>query len=399
MHLDLDAFFASVEQRDKPSLRGKPVVVGGVGGRGVVATASYEARKYGVRSAMSTREARSRCPHAAFLNPRFHAYRETSRAGDGGAARASRPLVEPLSLDEAFVDLAAAGLASYDDADVRALAEEVRGRVREVTGGPDRLGRHRHLEVHRQGRQRPRQARRPGRGRRRHRAGPAAPDARHGDPRRRARPPPSGCAGPASPPSPTSSGSARTSWSGCSARPTGTALHLLARARGRPAGRARAGDQVGQRRGHLRHRPHRPAADGGAGRAGRPPTSPSGCARAACPGARSRSRSGSTTSPRYPLDHAAPPPPTPGRRSPGWPAGCSASSTPPAACGCSASASPGWPTGSRTTCSARSDRRGGRRTGRGAARPPRPAHLGARAWTSCTTSTAAAGSGAPAAAS
>src|SRR4051794_18521990 len=134
MHLDLDAFFASVEQRDKPSLRGKPVVVGGVGGRGVVSTASYEARKYGVRSAMSTREARARCPHAAFLNPRFHAYRTTSEKVRG-VLRAVSPLVEPLSLDEAFVDLATSRLASYDDADVRGLAEEVRAQVTEVTGG------------------------------------------------------------------------------------------------------------------------------------------------------------------------------------------------------------------------------------------------------------------------
>ena len=80
LHLDLDAFFAAVEQRDKPSLRGKPVVVGGVGGRGVVATASYEARAFGVHSAMPTAEARRRCPNAAFLTGRFHAYRDTSRA-------------------------------------------------------------------------------------------------------------------------------------------------------------------------------------------------------------------------------------------------------------------------------------------------------------------------------
>ena len=78
LHLDLDAFFAAVEQRDKPSLRGKPVIVGGVGRPRRGATASYEARAFGVRSAMSTREARARCPHAAFLTGRFHAYRETS---------------------------------------------------------------------------------------------------------------------------------------------------------------------------------------------------------------------------------------------------------------------------------------------------------------------------------
>ena len=67
MHLDLDAFFAAVEQRDKPSLRGKPVIVGGVGLRGVVSTTSYEARKFGVGSAMAMSEARRRCPNAAFL--------------------------------------------------------------------------------------------------------------------------------------------------------------------------------------------------------------------------------------------------------------------------------------------------------------------------------------------
>ena len=134
LHLDLDAFFAAVEQRDKPSLRGKPVVVGGVGGRGVVSTASYEARRYGVRSAMSTREARARCPHAAFLTGRFHAYRESSRAVMA-VLREVSPLVEPLSLDEAFVDLAPAGLADHDEATLRAMGDRLREGVRQATGG------------------------------------------------------------------------------------------------------------------------------------------------------------------------------------------------------------------------------------------------------------------------
>ncbi|WP_370289064.1 DNA polymerase IV [Nocardioides sp.] len=134
LHLDLDAFFAAVEQRDKPSLRGKPVIVGGTGGRGVVSTASYEARVFGVRSAMSTREARSRCPHAAFLSGRFEAYRAAS-AAVMAVLRDCSPLVEPLSLDEAFVDLAAADLPDLEIATVTDEAERLRERVREVTGG------------------------------------------------------------------------------------------------------------------------------------------------------------------------------------------------------------------------------------------------------------------------
>ncbi|WP_457189396.1 DNA polymerase IV [Nocardioides sp. P5_E3] len=134
LHLDLDAFFAAVEQRDKPSLRGKPVIVGGTGGRGVVSTASYEAREFGVGSAMSGREARARCPHAAFLSGRFHAYRETSKKVMQ-VLRELSPLVEPLSLDEAFVDLAAADLPNLEVETVTAAGAELRRRVQEVTGG------------------------------------------------------------------------------------------------------------------------------------------------------------------------------------------------------------------------------------------------------------------------
>ncbi|MGN6331291.1 MAG: DNA polymerase IV [Motilibacteraceae bacterium] len=141
LHLDLDAFYASVEQRDKPSLRGKPVIVGGTGGRGVVATASYEARRFGVRSAMSTAEARARCPQAAVLAPRFPAYAESS-AVVMGLLRELSPLVEPLSLDEAFVDLAPAegdgevpaAAARLDVEGVREISRSLKEAVHERTG-------------------------------------------------------------------------------------------------------------------------------------------------------------------------------------------------------------------------------------------------------------------------
>ncbi|UGQ10770.1 DNA polymerase IV [Yinghuangia sp. ASG 101] len=134
LHLDMDAFYASVEQAAKPSLRGKPVIVGGVGGRGVVATASYEARTFGVRSAMATGEARRRCPNAAFLVPRFTAYREVSELVMTLLGRLS-PLVEPLSLDEAFVDLEAGPFGDgLDVARVASLAAGLRGEIHDATG-------------------------------------------------------------------------------------------------------------------------------------------------------------------------------------------------------------------------------------------------------------------------
>lgn len=134
MHLDLDAFFAAVEQRDKPSLRGKPVIVGGIGLRGVVSTASYEARRFGVGSAMAMSEARRRCPHAAFLAGRFSAYREASGIVMG-LLRELSPLVEPLSLDEAFVDLAAGPERPLDDESLLDVVAELRTRLTDATGG------------------------------------------------------------------------------------------------------------------------------------------------------------------------------------------------------------------------------------------------------------------------
>ena len=105
IHVDMDAFYASVEQRDNPDYRGKPIAVGGSPtGRGVVATASYEARKFGVRSAMSSRKAMQLCPHIIFVYPRFEAYKAASRSIREIFQRYT-DIIEPLSLDEAFLDV------------------------------------------------------------------------------------------------------------------------------------------------------------------------------------------------------------------------------------------------------------------------------------------------------
>ncbi|MDU0371296.1 DNA polymerase IV [Hymenobacter endophyticus] len=104
IHLDMDAFYASVEQRDNPVLRGKPVAVGGARQRGVVAAASYEARQFGVRSAMSSAVAVRKCPGLVFVKPRFEVYKEVSRQIRSIFAEYT-PLIEPLSLDEAYLDV------------------------------------------------------------------------------------------------------------------------------------------------------------------------------------------------------------------------------------------------------------------------------------------------------
>src|SRR5499427_10539781 len=104
IHIDMDAFYASVEQRDNPELRGKPVAVGGSRERGVVAAASYEARKFGVRSAMPSVTAKRQCPDLIFVKPRFEVYKEISRQIREIFAEHT-PIIEPLSLDEAYLDV------------------------------------------------------------------------------------------------------------------------------------------------------------------------------------------------------------------------------------------------------------------------------------------------------
>ncbi|MDH6491914.1 DNA polymerase IV [Streptomyces sp. SAI-127] len=132
LHLDMDAFYASAEQASKPSLRGKAVVVGGLGPRGVVATASYEARAFGVHSAMPMAQARRLAPNAAYLVPRFGFYKAISEQVMG-LLRELSPLVEPLSLDEAFVDLEAGG-AAWDEGSARLAGAKLRADIRAVTG-------------------------------------------------------------------------------------------------------------------------------------------------------------------------------------------------------------------------------------------------------------------------
>ena len=132
LHVDMDAFFASVEQHLHPELRGRPVVVGArPDERGVVSTCSYEARKFGVRSAMPSRTAYALCPHAVFVTPHMDVYREVSAKAFEAFARYS-PAVEAVSVDEAFLDIT--GTLHLHDNDPRRLGEALRRDVRETCG-------------------------------------------------------------------------------------------------------------------------------------------------------------------------------------------------------------------------------------------------------------------------
>jgi DNA polymerase-4 len=129
VHADMDAFYAAVEQRDRPELRGKPVIVGAASPRGVVLTASYEARVFGVHSAMPGVHARRRCPQGIFVPPRMRRYAEVARQ-IRGVFEEFTPLVEPLSLDEAFLDVTAS-LRLFGS--VQEIGRRLKQRVREVT--------------------------------------------------------------------------------------------------------------------------------------------------------------------------------------------------------------------------------------------------------------------------
>jgi DNA polymerase-4 len=130
VHVDMDAFYASVEQRDDPALRGRPVIVGGTGGRGVVAAASYEVRKFGVHSAMPVREAMRRCPEAICVPPRISHYAAES-AKIFAVFHEFTPQVEGLSLDEAFLDVTGS-VTAFGPAEQ--IAREIKRRIRERTG-------------------------------------------------------------------------------------------------------------------------------------------------------------------------------------------------------------------------------------------------------------------------
>jgi DNA polymerase-4 len=130
LHADMDAFFAAVEQRDRPELRGKPVIVGGTGRRGVVSTASYEARVYGVHSAMPMAQARELCPDGVFVPGRMAVYVAVSRQVRA-VFEEFTPQVEPLSLDEAFLDVTGSR-ALFGDGE--RIGQQLRARVRERTG-------------------------------------------------------------------------------------------------------------------------------------------------------------------------------------------------------------------------------------------------------------------------
>ena len=130
IHVDMDAFFASVEQRDDPALRGRPVAVGFPAARGVVAAASYEARQFGVRSALPSVTARRRCPELVFVAPRFDVYRAVSQQIHGIFADYTS-LIQPLSLDEAYLDVTE-NLRGLPTA--WATARKIRARILEETG-------------------------------------------------------------------------------------------------------------------------------------------------------------------------------------------------------------------------------------------------------------------------